>query len=177
MKPSKMTVHSTKRLIFHARTLSCKLLTNMVQGAWGPWYVLYKRHVPQRHIPSHLVLFGTTHRGCGGYPSSDKNPLQRRWRDPTIYTRNGSSTAKIQSDKTRHSWWLYAHCSAKIAASIQWVQTVNIGVDKTPGKPANLGGIENDLPGILCCEKTRWSRPEGRRKTLWWFRYIQSCAS
>ena len=144
---------------------------NMVQWARGPGHVLHKRHGPQTSRPSHQVLFRNLHCRCGGYISSDEDPLQRRWRDPTVYQRNGSSAAKIQAGKTLHSWRVYARCGAKIAASIRW----DTGVVETPRIPTNLGGMENDLPGGLRCEATHRSRPGRERKPFWWFRSIRSC--
>ena len=108
---------------------------DVVQGARGSWYVLHKRHSPQTPRPYHQVLFGTTHRRCGGYSSIDEKPLQRRRRDPTIHQRYGSSVAKIQVGKTRHSWRVYARCGAKTAAPIRWVQNGNMGIVETPGRP------------------------------------------
>ena len=47
---------------------------------------------------------------------------------------------------------------------------------ETPGRPANLDGVEDNLPGGLRCEEMRLSRPGGERKTLWWFRHIWRCS-
>ena len=49
------------------------------------------------------------------------------------------------------------------------------GVLETPGRPANLDSVENDLLGGLRCEMMLRSRLVGRRKTLWCFCHIWSC--
>ena len=142
---------------------------NMVQRARGPWHILHKRHGPQTPIPSHRVMFGPSHRRCGGCTSINEDPLQRHWRYPAIYKRNGSSAAKIQACKTRHPWRVYAGCGAKIAASVRWVWNGDTGVFETPGRLANQFGMENDFSGGVRCEETRKSCPGRRRKTFWRF--------
>ena len=46
---------------------------------------------------------------------------------------------------------------------------------ETPRRPANMGSLEDNLLGGLCCETTRQSRPGGGRKTLWRFFHIRFC--
>ena len=44
---------------------------------------------------------------------------------------------------------------------------------KTPGRPANLDGVEGNLQGGIRREEMRRSSPRGRGKTLLWIRGIQ----
>ena len=72
------------RALYETSDTLCKnFIMEVVDETWykeleEPDMFLHRRHGPQTLRPSHQVLFGTTHRGCGGYSSSDENPLQRR---------------------------------------------------------------------------------------------------
>ena len=57
--------------------------------------------------------------------------------------------------------------------TFRWIRNQNVVMVKTPGKSTDLEKMENYLPGGLCCKETLWSRPGGRRKTLWWFRGLR----
>ena len=94
----------------------------MVEGAQGPWHNLHQCQGPQTPRLSHQVLFRPSHHQHDGYPTSNEDPLQQRWRHSAIHKRNGSSAAQIQACKTLHPWRVYARCGTKNAASIRWVR-------------------------------------------------------
>ena len=45
-----------------------------------------------------------------------------------------------------------------------------------PGRPENLDGVEDKVPGGIRCKETIRSRPGGGIKTLWCFCNIQCCS-
>ena len=45
-----------------------------------------------------------------------------------------------------------------------------------PGRPENLDGVEDKVPGGIRCKETIQSRPGGGIKTLWCFCNIQCCS-
>ena len=142
----------------------------MVQRTRGPGYVLYERHGPQTPWPSHQILMRTPHSQCYWYSPINENAIHQRQWNPTVHQCDGSGAAKIQVGKTCHTGQVYARCGAKIATTAKWAQNRNAVVVENTWRPTNLDGVEGNLQGGICSEKTRRIRPRRRGKTLWWFR-------
>ena len=176
MKPSKITVHSTKRLILYARTSSWKSSTKHGTRSLRNLTCFYT-DVTAHKLFDHLTKF------CSGLHTVDAVDIPQVMK--TLFSGaegvpqyiNAMKSAQRKSKRAKlviHDEYMHA-VALKLLLQSGECETEITGVDKTPRRPAQLGGVENDLPGDLRCKKTRRSRLGGRRKTLWWFRNIWSC--
>ena len=111
-------------------------------------------------------FFRTSYSRFWRYSPRNKNALHRcRW-NPTVNKCDGSSAAKIQAGKTRHTGRVYARCGAEISTTFRWVRNRNVGMVETPWQTANLDGVEGNLQGGICRKETLWISPKRRGKTF-----------
>ena len=168
-----MTVHSTKRRILNARTSSWKSST---KRGTRSLMTLRRFTKKSRTLNSSTIS-----------PSSDQDytPSMRwivlKWLKHSSETLKGSrniSTQWKQRSKKTKRVKLVIHDEYMHAVALNFMfqsGEYKTGVLETPGRPANLDSVENDLLGGLRCETMLRSRLVGRRKTLWCFCHIWSC--
>ena len=119
MKPGEITVRSTKRQIRPATTSSWKqwMRHDTRSSRTQIHFIQISRRSKSLTISQNF--FRTSYSRFWRYSPRNKNALHRCQWNPTVNKCDGSSAAKIQAGKTRHTGRVYARCGAEISTTFR----------------------------------------------------------